>query len=74
MIEGQTHTVVVLQLNNEDYDDSQGKNFGPHKICWLEQEAIKELPITQDMQLLQYTGFTDDGESQLLGLAFVYVD
>lgn len=40
----------------------------------LDQEPLKRLPITQDLKFIQYTGFTDDGEDQVLGFAFLYED
>eukprot|EP00347_Sterkiella_histriomuscorum_P022900 403336735 len=62
LIEGVKHTLIVMCITNEDYDANQ------------EQEPLKRLPITQDMQLISYTGFTEDGEDTVQGYAFLYLD
>ncbi|CDW81218.1 UNKNOWN [Stylonychia lemnae] len=62
LIEQKKHTLIVLQINNEDYDSSQ------------EQEPFKNLPITQDLSIVQYNGFSDDDEDQVIGFVFIYQD
>lgn len=49
-----------MQINNEDYDETQGKRL--MNKSFIDQEALKELPVAHDLQLVQYTGYTDDGE------------
>jgi hypothetical protein len=78
-VEGKSNTVIVVHISNEDYDESQCKIS--HALLeprlnpiFVEQDDIKQLPLTRDMHSLYYKGFTDDGEDEVLGIALIYED
>ena len=55
--------MILVHLTNDDYDQDQGKSCLVNTYC-LGNEETKSLPITKDLHLLTFTGFTQDDRDE----------